>query len=124
MYKCECGNEVEVNINKLHTGHTKSCGCLKYIVKDLIGIRNKKNYWKCKCDCGNYCEVSTASLMNGTTTSCGCKNKENQNNIVNYRNDFIDGTLITAIISNRKMNKNNKSGYRGVYLDKNKKMGS
>ena len=27
--KCDCVNFKEVNINKLHTHHTKSCGCLK-----------------------------------------------------------------------------------------------
>ena len=25
--RCDCGKEIEVNINKLHTGHVKSCGC-------------------------------------------------------------------------------------------------
>lgn len=25
--RCDCGNEIEVNSNKLHTGHVKSCGC-------------------------------------------------------------------------------------------------
>lgn len=41
IYKCLCicGNIVEVNINKLHLGHTKSCGCLRHKPKDLIGIK-------------------------------------------------------------------------------------
>lgn len=26
--QCDCGNEVEVNVNRLVTGNTKSCGCL------------------------------------------------------------------------------------------------
>lgn len=32
---CDCGNFKEVNINKLHTGHVKSCGfkCV-YMLKD------------------------------------------------------------------------------------------
>lgn len=25
---CECGNEVSLNLNKLRSGHTRSCGCL------------------------------------------------------------------------------------------------
>lgn len=29
LCKCECGNEVIVSIDKLNSGHTKSCGCLK-----------------------------------------------------------------------------------------------
>lgn len=58
--RCDCGNEIEVNTNRLHTGHTKSCGCLIHTPKNLVGRRfgrlkviefayhnNKKNYWKC-----------------------------------------------------------------------------
>lgn len=29
LCKCECGNTVAVDTNKLKSGHTKSCGCLK-----------------------------------------------------------------------------------------------
>lgn len=70
LCKCDCGNLKEVNINKLHTGHTKSCGCLKNRIKDYTGQRfgrltvislncrrNNKTYWNCKCDCGNECVV-------------------------------------------------------------------
>lgn len=31
------GNFKKVNINNLHTGHTKSCGGLKNRIKDLTG---------------------------------------------------------------------------------------
>ncbi len=39
IYKCQCicGNTIEVNINKLHTGHVKSCGCRRFRCKDLTG---------------------------------------------------------------------------------------
>ncbi len=39
IYKCrwDCGNIVEVNINRLHTGHVKSCGCRCFMVRDLTG---------------------------------------------------------------------------------------
>ena len=30
LCRCDCGNMKEVSINKLHTGHTKSCECLKH----------------------------------------------------------------------------------------------
>lgn len=36
---CDCGNYKEVNINKLHTGHVKSCGCMKHKIKDLTDMR-------------------------------------------------------------------------------------
>ena len=29
LCKCDCGYFKKVNINNLHTGHTKSCGVLK-----------------------------------------------------------------------------------------------
>ena len=29
LCKCDCGKEVVVNVNKLNTGNTKSCGCLR-----------------------------------------------------------------------------------------------
>ena len=35
LCKCDCGNFKKVNINNLHTGHTKSCGGLKNRIKDL-----------------------------------------------------------------------------------------
>ena len=42
LCKCDCGNMKEVNINKLHTGHTKSCGCLKHKIRDLLSIPLKE----------------------------------------------------------------------------------
>jgi hypothetical protein len=39
LCKCECGNEVQVNSNKLRSGHTRSCGCL---MVDFIANLNKK----------------------------------------------------------------------------------
>lgn len=134
LCQCDCGNFKEVNINKLHTGHTKSCGCLNHKIKDLTGKRfgrlivnslkgreDKKTLWNCTCDCGNKCIASTAGLTMGTTTSCGCKNKENQ---VNFRinDDLIDGTRLSSVNGTRKTNKNNKSGYTGVSYDNQRKL--
>ena len=134
LCKCDCGNFKEVNINKLHTGHTKSCGCLKNKIKDLTGKkfgrltvisfdgrRNNKTYWKCKCDCGNDCIASTSCLTSGAVTSCGCKNEENKANIRTIDKGLVDGTRISAISKSRKINKNNTSGYIGVSYSKDKK---
>ena len=38
--RCDCGNIVELTINKLHSGHTKSCGCLKRRTVDLTGQKS------------------------------------------------------------------------------------
>ena len=134
IYKCRCvcGNIIEVNTNKLHTGHVKSCGCRRFRWKDLTGqkfgslevlefvIPRTKKYWKCKCDCGNICYVNTSSLTNGTTTSCGCKNEENRANLQSYDRGLVDGIMKCAIKKDRKLNKNNTSGVRGVHFDKDR----
>lgn len=40
--KCTCGNETEVDLNKLRTGYTRSCGCLhlETIAKNLANHRH------------------------------------------------------------------------------------
>lgn len=137
IYKCRCvcGNIIEVNINKLHTGHVKSCGCRRFRWKDLTGqkfgrlevlqfafTKDKKNYWKCRCECGNIRYVNTASLTNGTTVSCGCKNDENRASLSSLDRGLVDGTMKCALKKDRKLNKNNSSGVRGVHYDKNRKL--
>lgn len=132
--RCDCGKEIETNLNKLHTGHTKSCGCLKIRHKDLTGQRfgrltvlefaykqGQKNYWKCQCDYGNVCYVWTAWLTDGTTVSCGCKNDENRANLQNLDRGRVDGTMLCEIKEDRKLNRNNTSGIRGVHFDKERK---
>jgi hypothetical protein len=87
LCRCACGKEVVVEQNKLKSGHTKSCGCLR--IKDLTGqrfgrltvvgldsIRNKKSYWLCKCECGNECLVRSDLLQCNNTLSCGCYVKD------------------------------------------------
>ncbi|MCH3966764.1 MAG: hypothetical protein LKE52_04000 [Bacilli bacterium] len=131
LCRCDCGNLKEVNINKLHSGHTTSCGCQKHRIKDLTGQRfgrltvvslkgrkNNKTYWNCHCDCGKDCVVSTTNLTMGQTVSCGCRNKENQNKIPTLKNDFVDGTSLSAVKASRKRNRNNTSGCTGVHWDK------
>lgn len=131
--RCDCGNIVELTINKLHSGHTKSCGCLKRRTVDLTGqkfgrltvigfayTKNKKNYWECKCDCGNICFVPTTHLTTGVTVSCGCKNEENRASLPNLDRGLVDGTMLCGIKKDRKLNKNNTSGVRGVHYDKDR----
>lgn len=97
--QCDCGNTINVSSQKLRTGHTKSCGCLRHTnpknyinhnFDDLTGKRfgrltviyreeNSKSgnsMWKCKCDCGNETVVPACRLRSGKTKSCGCFRKE------------------------------------------------
>jgi len=137
LYKClcDCGNYKEVNTNQLHSGHVTSCGCAKHKIKDLTGLKfgrltvisfkeriNHKTLWNCKCDCGNTYVASTSGLTMKSTTSCGCRNRENKANIDNLRFGFVDGTLLSSIKEDRKINKNNSSGVTGVSWDKSRNM--
>lgn len=94
--KCDCGNDSEVDGEKLRRGHTLSCGCKKKEIKtcfeDLTGKRfgrltvirfikpeerevRQYNWW-CKCDCGNEIKACAYKLKNGLQQSCGCLKEE------------------------------------------------
>ncbi len=62
--------------------------------------------------------MNTVSLTNGTTVSCGCKNDENRASLSSLDRGLVDGTMICALKKDRKLNKNNTSGVRGVHYDK------
>lgn len=74
----------------------------------------------CKCDCGNTCFVPTTYLTTGVTVSCGCKNDENKASLPTLDCGLIDGTMKCGIKKDRKLNKNNTSGVRGVHFDKDR----
>ena len=95
--KCSCGQVVELKINTLTTGHTKSCGCYRIdldrakLKKRMIGVKSgnlevidyshsKKckggshAHWVCLCKCGNYTTASTGQLLSKkglNVKSCG-----------------------------------------------------
>jgi hypothetical protein len=78
--KCDCGKEVEAQLNSLTRGNTKSCGCGKlngsklnneiydgFIFNKLMVIREVKGKRKpggsvarvmeCECECGTIKEI-------------------------------------------------------------------
>ena len=133
IYRCRCvyGKIIEVNIDKLHSGHVKSCGCRKFKWRNLTGqkfgrltvvefayAKNRKSYWKCRCDCKNVCFVSTSQLATGETVSCGCKNDENRANIPHLDRGLVDGTMKCEIRADKKLNRNNTSCVRGIHFDR------
>ncbi len=86
---CTCGEEVVVLSNKLRTGNTKSCGCMRYIRDDLIEDISGNVYgkltalrrderrsntgkikWICRCECGHVLSVFKSHLITGHTSSC------------------------------------------------------
>lgn len=120
--QCDCGNVYFVNSRSLIRGDVKSCGCLlnnksniqgqrfgKLVAKSSFRKKGRRK-WLCQCDCGNEIIVDGANLKNGHTKSCGCLKTREQLKIV-------EGTNI-SLISSSKLNKNNKSGVKGVSFNK------
>ena len=82
--KCDCGNIIQVKTSSLHSGHTRSCGCLhnpnltnkKFGKLTVIEETNQRQgsfkIWKCQCECGNIVYIPTGNLTTGNTSSCGC----------------------------------------------------
>lgn len=112
--QCDCGNIHYVTTDRLTSGKTKSCGCIRK--KDLTNKRfgkliticptNKHStsgciIWKCKCDCGNFYYVSTEELTRGNIKSCGCYQYEwNKKNLTGKR----FGKLTVLKDSNQRQN--------------------
>ena len=83
---CDCGQDKIISGDKLPSGHTKSCGCLKHRIKNIKGQRfgravavehvgfNKHGsaLWLCKCDCGVEFKAPVNGLTSGQNKSCGC----------------------------------------------------
>lgn len=98
LCKCDCGKEKTIYEEKLKSGHTQSCGCMRYEnrgrLEDLTGQRfgrltvvrflnpsertaRQYNWW-CKCDCGNEIKANATKLKTGLQQSCGCLKEENK----------------------------------------------
>lgn len=85
---CDCGTELEVDLQNLKRGNTKACGNCRYKVLQgqrfgrlmvlTIHSTNKDQnaMWFCWCDCGNYHIARGTMLSAGSTTSCGCWQKD------------------------------------------------
>ena len=123
--KCKCGNEIIVLREKLLSGNTRSCGCLKQEMynKNQLDLTNQKFgkltalyktdkrtndrrvIWHCKCDCGNECDVDAHSLKRGNTISCGCINSKGEQKIISLLQSqkipFIKEKIFNDLISLR-----------------------
>lgn len=128
LCRCECGKEIKSTSSRLKTGHIKTCGNPIHQVEDLTGQKfgrltvssyagrkNGKTYWNCLCECGNTTIANSYALKNGSIVSCGCRRHETiaigQDTI---RNLDVDGTNLKFISPERKMNRNNTTGIKGV----------
>jgi hypothetical protein len=90
--KCECGKEKITFTQMLTGGGVKSCGCLKYPIRnDYTGKRygrwvvlqcikkndiNRRTKYLCRCDCGTEKIMFINQLTGGNSKSCGCLHHE------------------------------------------------
>lgn len=91
---CDCGNQIIVASQKLISGSTKSCGCLRnennkkrneLRKSNLAGMTfgeftvlrrdmsEERNSWVCECSCGEIRTVQANELIKGKVKSCGCQ---------------------------------------------------
>lgn len=128
--KCDCGNIISIRNKDILSKFNKCNKCPKpqYDVVDYSGGKfgkltviekvriNNKKFYRCNCDCGKEnVMVDQGNLVSGNTKSCGCELKTIEQ--AAEKCGFINGTAICAI-KDRKLNKNNKSGHKGVCWDK------
>ena len=74
-------------------------------------------YWHCRCDCGNEVDLTEDNLVHGNYKSCGCLKKEVERDI-HDKLHFVDRTCVEWL-EGRKKRRDNTSGFRGVYKNKN-----
>lgn len=91
--KCDCGNIVLRQAQKLKTSKLPSCGCAKReIIRDTCGtdvdgqkfgqLTVLETLWdenpvklRCRCDCGSETIIAKRDVVSGHTQSCGCLHK-------------------------------------------------
>jgi len=141
LCRCECGTVKEYDIYSLLSGHSKSCGCfarekleLGRQAADLTnqtfgrltaryrdGVRNRSVIWVCECKCGNVVSVPARDLVSGNTTSCGCAVKDFAKSLKqhNKQHHTVDGVFVPLL--RQKIQTNNKTGVKGVSVQRDKK---
>lgn len=130
LCNCDCGNSIYVNSSMLIAGVQKSCGCRSTRSQNLQGRKfgrltvveptgriepDGSINWLCYCECGKQTCVSSNKLLTGRTKSCGCLKRE----AMAASKTYVDGTCLEQIVS-RKNTKNNTSGIKGVYRNRNR----
>lgn len=141
LCRCKCGEETTVDLYKLVSGITKSCGCLGAEVasrpraKDLTDRvfgrltakrrdgdkrRNGSAVWICECKCGKTIPVPARDLVDGNTRSCGCLLSTFARSLKDYNEEhhYVDGAFVPLLT--QKVQDNNKTGHRGVSIRKGK----
>jgi hypothetical protein len=99
----------------------------------VIGNADRKGYVLCKCTCGNTKEIRATSLTmkKKPTRSCGCIQHEIASKVgkktigVNSKEKNVVNMFFNTnfqVIENAYVPKNNKSGHKGVWFDRNRQL--
>lgn len=88
-------------------------------VIEKVMIDNRTN-WRCRCDCGGERIATPTNLKKGYTKTCGCKGTFKALQKKALEKYYVNGTYLSSLNSNRAINSNNTSGYRGVSYRKDR----
>ncbi len=133
LCRCDCGGTLKTTKYRLEQGTSYHCGCLRHpdltgqvfgkvtvlrLAEERNATRKRKPYiWECRCECGNIVYKHTDTLKNKDVTMCAeCADKVHTEK-ARANAGFANGTQISKIRSD-KLSKANKSGVKGVCLDK------
>lgn len=98
---------------KDHTG--KKFG--KLTALKLVGVRNKKTFWRFRCDCGVEKDLQLYHVTSGATVSCGCHKKNFKLKHGNARKREVSRTYrVWLNMKDRCLNPNNTRADR--YLER------
>ncbi len=82
--------------------------------------KHKSRLWVCKCECGKTFIATSSDIHQHKVSSCGCVHEEKEKitkPILQCHCIMADGTNLTKI-AEKKPDKNNRSGTRGIYQDR------
>lgn len=139
-----CKQEKWMRKDSIDDPKTKSCGCYNqkhnaFKAEDISGqifgrlkalkptdkrASNGAVIWECLCTCGNITCASEKDLKSGGVRSCGCLGIENSRENGRKAGEHIKeeyciaGTNVNNLTA--KMHRNNTSGIKGVFWDKNR----
>ena len=144
LYKCKCGNTFKSMTHHIKSGRTKSCGCIKKMKMSEISKTHGLTYhrlyktWKSMMQRCNNQGIATYKYYGGRGITVCDEWLDVRNFIEDMYPTFKEGLTLDRIDvdgnyepsncrwvtttvqgrNTRKIQKNNTSGYRGVYLNK------
>ncbi len=112
-----CGGFVKDSKNKAPNQNLRGQNFGKLTVVDFAFYRGKYPYWHCVCECGAEKDVYEYNLLSGSISSCGCGKKACGEKYQKQNLHIYQGIQVEKTTS-RSIQRNNTSGFRGVYKDK------